>query len=117
MYKAVVFFDLDGTLIDSMWVWEEIDRQFLGKRNILLDHNMDPELEGKSFTETAEYFKERFKLDMEIEDIKAESNDLAFEFYSTKVPLKKGAKKFLEALKAHGIKVGIATQAALGIIA
>lgn len=25
-------FDLDGTLLDSMWVWNQVDIDFLGKR-------------------------------------------------------------------------------------
>ena len=25
-------FDLDGTLFDSMWVWDQVDLDFLGKR-------------------------------------------------------------------------------------
>ena len=25
-------FDLDGTLFDSMWVWNQVDLDFLGKR-------------------------------------------------------------------------------------
>ena len=29
-FDAVIF-DMDGTLIDSMWVWEDIDREYLGR--------------------------------------------------------------------------------------
>ena len=29
-----VIFDMDGTLIDSMWVWDEIDREFFRTRQI-----------------------------------------------------------------------------------
>ena len=28
-YKCLIF-DLDGTLVDSMWMWEAIDIEFLG---------------------------------------------------------------------------------------
>ena len=34
-FKGAIF-DLDGTLIDSMGVWETIDIKFLEKRNISL---------------------------------------------------------------------------------
>ena len=107
-FEAVIF-DLDGTLIDSMWVWRQIDKEFLGKRNIVVPENLDKEIEGKSFTETAEYFKERFKFSMSIDEIKAEWSQMAWDFYTNRVELKKGAKQFLEVLAGQNIKIGIAT--------
>ncbi len=104
-----VIFDLDGTLIDSMWVWSKIDIDFLAKRNIEVPTDLDKAIEGMSFTDTAQYFKERFKLDMSIEEIKTEWSQMAWEFYTKKIELKKGAKVFLEILKEHNIKMGIAT--------
>lgn len=114
-FDAVIF-DLDGTLIDSMWVWQEIDRQFLGKRNIPVPSDIDKALEGKSFTESAEYFKERFALSMGIEEIKTEWNEMAWEFYTKQVPLKKGVKAFLELLKERKIKMGIATSNSVKLV-
>ena len=31
---SVLFFDLDGTLIDSNGVWKEVDRAFLARRGL-----------------------------------------------------------------------------------
>lgn len=107
-FEAVIF-DLDGTLIDSMWVWKQIDEEFLGKRNIMVPEDLDKEIEGKSFTETAEYFKERFKFSMSIDEIKAEWSQMAWDFYTNRVELKKGVKEFLELLIAQNIRIGIAT--------
>ena len=29
--KQAVIFDLDGTLVDSMWMWKAIDMEYLGR--------------------------------------------------------------------------------------
>lgn len=104
-----VIFDLDGTLIDSMWIWKEIDIQFLSKRGIELPDDLQKAIEGMSFTETAIYFKERFSLKESIEAIKAEWNAMAYEFYTSRVPLKDGVMEFIKALKDRGLKLGIGT--------
>ncbi|MTI47673.1 HAD family hydrolase [Sporosalibacterium faouarense] len=104
-----VIFDLDGTLIDSMWVWEEIDVEFLGKRGLELPDDLQRKIEGMSFTETAGYFKERFKLKESIDEIKAEWDEMTLHYFNEKVVLKKGVKDLLEVLKSKNLKIGIAT--------
>lgn len=107
-FDAVIF-DLDGTLVDSMWVWPKIDEVYLGRFGIEVPSTLESEFEGMSFTETALYVKERFNIQDDIEQIKADWNTLAFEFYAKEVLLKESVRDFLEYIKAQGIKVGIAT--------
>lgn len=107
-YECVIF-DLDGTLIDSMWVWEEIDRVYLKRFGITPPDDMDKLLEGKSFTETAIYFKKRFNIPETVEEIKANWNSIAKDFYVNKVQLKSYAREFMELLSRKNIKMGIAT--------
>lgn len=104
-----VLFDLDGTLINSMWIWEQIDDEFLGEYGLLVPENLHDEIEGMSFSETAVYFKNRFHLPLSLEKIKNIWNDMAMDKYMNVVPLKPGVLEFLEWLKARGIPAGIAT--------
>ena len=106
--KAVIF-DLDGTLVDSMWMWRNIDMEFLAERNLPYEEDLQDKIEGMSFTETARYFQEYFKLTETLEELKQIWNEMAIEKYRHEVPLKEGAGEFLEYLKENNIKMGIAT--------
>lgn len=109
-------FDMDGTLIDSMWVWSKIDEEYLTKRNISLPENLKQEIEHMSFSEVAKYFKDRFNLTDTIEDIQSEWSSMASYHYTHDVKLKPGVKEFLLLLKSKGIKVGLATSNSIPLI-
>lgn len=104
-----VIFDLDGSLVDSMWIWRDIDIEYLGRFGISLPENLQSEIEGKSFSETAHFFKEHFQLPVSIEAIKEDWNRMAWDKYSHQVPLKEGVNEFLELCRSKNIKLGIAT--------
>lgn len=104
-----VIFDLDGSLVDSMWIWTQIDIDYLGRFGLELPSDLQSEIEGMSFDETACYFKERFELPDSLEKMKADWNEMAWDMYSHHVPLKEGAELFLDFCKDNHIKLGIAT--------
>ena len=108
MIKAVIF-DLDGSMVDSMWIWRSIDIEYLGRFGIALPDKLQADIEGMSFSETAAYFKERFALPDSLEQIKEDWNRMAWDKYEREVPLKKGVKELLDYCKANGILLGIAT--------
>lgn len=102
-------FDLDGTILDSSWVWEQIDKDFLGKRNIPIPEDYMEIIVAMSFEDTATYTIERFGLNETKESVLAEWNNMAYEAYKSKVKLKPGAKYLLEFLKDKKIPIGVAT--------
>jgi len=104
-----LLFDLDGTLIDSMWIWPAIDEEYLGHYGYTVPEDLQTTIEGMSFTETAYYFKERFQIPDSIEQMKQEWNAMAFEFYAHRAALKPGALDLLITAKKNHFKLGIAT--------
>ncbi len=105
-----VIFDMDGTLVDSMWIWVSVDEDYLAKYHLTEPENFHDQMEGKSFTEVAGYYLEAFPtLNKTIDEIMDEWHDMAYDKYMHEVPLKKGARAFIEQMRAQGKKIGIAT--------
>lgn len=99
--KAVIF-DLDGTLVDSMWMWEDIDIEYLGRYGLSCPEDLQKAIEGMSFTETAVYFKERFGLPDSIEEIKEAWIAMSLEKYEKEVPLNREHGNFWRSLQPEG---------------
>ena len=111
-----VIFDLDGSLVDSMWMWKKIDMEYLERFGSSLPENLQQEIEGMSFVETAGYFKEHFQIPDSIEEIGETWNRMAWDKYMYEVPLKPGVMDFLHTCRSHRIKLGIASSNSSALI-
>ena len=107
--KKAMLFDLDGTLVDSMWMWKAIDIEFLGEYGYECPDDVQRAIEGMSFSETAVYFKERFDLPLSLDEIKAVWVKMSIDKYRHEVPLKPGVLEFLKYCREKGIRTGIGT--------
>lgn len=107
-YKGIIF-DLDGTLVDSMWVWEQIDIEFLEGHGVTGSVDFQEEIEGMSFTETSTYFKEHFKLKASVEEIIEDLVNRAMDSYKNRVKIKANVIELLEHFKSRNIPMGVGT--------
>lgn len=107
-FEAAIF-DLDGTLLDSMGVWQDVDRIFFEKRGMECPEDYGRALSGKSYRESAEYTIERFGLSESWEEIVHEWTEQVVEEYSHNVCLNSGAYAYLKYLRKAGVKLAVAT--------
>lgn len=102
-------FDLDGTLLDSMRVWTDVDNEFLHRRGFEVPQDYAESIAHLSFDGCARYTIERFGLPDTPEELMDEWNRMAFKAYATTVPLKPHAGEYLRYLSATGARLAVAT--------
>ena len=107
-FDAAIF-DLDGTLLDSMYVWRRVDEIFFENMGMECPADYGPALAGKSYRESAEYTIERFGLTESWEEIVRGWTELAHREYAENVGLKPGAREYLTLLRRSGVKLAVAT--------
>ena len=101
---------MDGSLVDSMWIWPEVDRIYMTKYHLSPPETFHKDIEGRSYTETAQYFVDTFStLDRTVEQVMKEWRDMTIQLYATKVFPKPGAVEFQKSMQSSGVKLGIAT--------
>ncbi len=104
-----VILDLDGTLLDSMPLWHEIDLKFLTENGITPPENISDIVGKMSIMEWAEYFIREFSMPHTPEQVIRRIEEMAEAAYRESIPLKAHVTAFLDALDARGIPYGVAT--------
>ena len=107
-YKALIL-DLDGTILDSMQVWNKVDELFLEKRGFKVDSEYTNTVKSCSMQQSAEYTIERFGLKETPEEVISEWQETVDEEYRHNIKLKDGVREFLEEAAKRGIKITCAT--------
>lgn len=102
-------FDIDGTLLDSMHFWKEIGLCYLAQKGVMPKKEFISKFNTLSLPEAAECFHDEYGISGTIEEICAEINKLAEDFYFYEVLPKKDAELFLKKLAEKKIPICAAT--------
>lgn len=105
----LLIFDLDGTLLDSMNVWNKVDIDFLGRYGYEVTPEYTDVVKRVSVDEAALYTKQRFRIPLSPQEIIAEWDKMVSGFYQNEVLLKPNVRAYLEDAKRLGFRMGVAT--------
>ena len=104
MTKAAVF-DLDGVLLDSMGIWNDLGARYLRSLGVTPEEGLNEILFSMSMEQGAEYLHTHYALPQSAAEVGAGIADMLRDFYFYEVPAKDGAAALLAALTARGVKL------------
>lgn len=110
-------FDFDGTLMESMGIWEKIDERFLGSRGLEVPPDFGKTIALMTFEQVCHYVVEHFGLQDTPQELYSAWFAVAREAYENEVSIKPGAKEYLERLQRQGIAMAVASASDLELIA
>lgn len=102
-------FDFDGTLFDSMFVWDSIGEIYLHSLGKNPKPSMREDVRALSLYQSACYFKQEYDLPFSVEEIITSINQTIEHFYIHEIMPKSGVLDFMEQMKAAEIQMCIAT--------
>lgn len=102
-------FDMDGTLLDSMHIWNDLGPDLLRASGIEPEPDLRDKLRVITVREGAAYCKEAYGLPQTVDEIVAQIEGRVEDFYFHQVQAKPGVQKFLSLLKMEGVWMYVAT--------
>ena len=108
MIKGAIF-DLDGTLLDSMFIWDTIGEEYLRSLGKEPHEDLKETFMTLTLEEAAEYYREHYGVTLSVKEIVDGVNAMVEQTYRTKVTLKPGIAEYLAWFKENGVRMCVAT--------
>lgn len=106
---SAAIFDMDGTLLDSMTMWHDIDRQFLARYNCEEDEAFQRAVAKMTLDDGSKAICERYNIPRTPGEVKYEFLEMVDDYYRNKLLLKPGALSLVKRLHEQGISIYVAT--------
>ena len=107
--SLAIIFDADGTLFDSMFIWQELGGRYLRSLDIMPERNLAKILYPLSLEQGCLYLQKNYVPEKSIGEIREGIVRIIQDFYIDEVEIKKGVKSFLEAMREKKVRMVIAT--------
>lgn len=88
-------FDVNGTILDSMEVWNTLASQYVQSLGMVPEKNLDEIVSDMSLEQSATYLKNHYKINKQEERIISEVLNFISDFYEYEVNLMPGFKEFI----------------------
>ena len=107
--KQNFIFDMDGTLVDSMYVWDNLMEDFLKRHGYETPPALQREVASMSLKQSSALVSEMFDLGLSANEIYEEWRGMIYDGYAHSIKAKPGAKEYLEMIKNQGKSIALAT--------
>lgn len=106
---AGAVFDVDGTLLDSMSIWDTVGADYLRSIGFEPKENLNEVFKDMSLDQAARYYQTEYGVTLSVEEITEGVNALLEDFYRHRAALKLGAGELVRELSSRGVKLCVAT--------
>ena len=102
-------FDLDGTLVDSMYAWETVGSDYLKSIGKIPEEGFDKKIMAMSIADSIEYMRANYGVVGSDEDVISGLNNMIGHLYKTEIKTKPGIKEVLDFMEKTGVAKAVAT--------
>ena len=102
-------FDVDGTLLDSMFIWDTIGEAYLRSIGYEPREDLNEVFKNMSLLQAARYYQTEYGVTLCVDEIMDGVNTMLERYYCFEAPLKPGAAELLAWLQKNGVKLCVTT--------